>query len=67
MTPDKKDNSKKLEKDKSVEETLAELDKAKQKIQENVKKILRNITEIGTEASKINFTMKELKKLIRES
>lgn len=66
MTPDKKNYSEKVEKDKSANEILAELDKCKQTIRENTRKILRNVILIGTEGAKINEILRELKKTLLE-
>ena len=67
MNPSNKNHSEKVEKDKSADEILAEMDICNQRIRENVRKILESITEIGTEASKINFILAELRKLSQES
>lgn len=66
MTPSKKHHSEKLEKDKSVEEILAELGKCKQTIRENVRKILENAVEVGTDGGKINLILEELRRLLQE-
>lgn len=60
MNPNKK-YSKKLRKNKNVEEILAGIEGCNRKIREDVQRILEGITEIGTEANKVNFILQELK------
>lgn len=46
---------------------MIQLEDSKQKIAAGVRKALEDVTEIGLEASKLNYILRELKKTIEES
>lgn len=60
----KNDDSKK--KPTRQEILLVQLEDCKQKIAAGVREALENVTEIGLEASKLNYVLREMKEILEE-